>query len=114
MVPIPAPEALHERCMGPHAVVEDLEVVNAAGVGNPVEDPVMGWEERLVRLPMGVRGRRDGEAERERRGDREQIAGSGAPGHALTVSRPGSKLAGPCGTTAEKSLWKEGVGATAA
>src|SRR3954447_9289403 len=99
MLPIPAPEALHERGVRPHAVVEDLEVVNAAGVGNPVEDPVMGWEERLVTLPMGVRGRRDGEGERERRGDREQIAGSRASGHALTISRPGSKLAGTCCTT---------------
>src|SRR4051794_18616737 len=94
MLPIPAPEALHERCMGPHAVVEDLEVVNAAGVGNPVEDPVMGWEERLVTLPVGLAGRRDGKGDAERGSDREQTASSRASGHAPTISRPGSNLAG--------------------
>src|SRR4051812_31376294 len=40
----------------PHAVVEDLEVVDAVRIGHPVEDAVVGREEGIVWLPAGRGG----------------------------------------------------------
>src|SRR3954447_20466045 len=88
MLPVPVPEALHERRMGAHAMVEDLEVANAARVGDPVEDPVMGWEERLVTLPVGLGGRRKGEGGGDQDGDQDEMPRGVVLGHALTISRP--------------------------
>jgi hypothetical protein len=57
--------------MGPDAFVEDVEVLDAAGVGDSVEDLVMRRDERLVALAVGLGGRGHCESDTEACGDRE-------------------------------------------
>ena len=83
----PAPEALEQRGVRAHAVVEDVEVVDAVRIGHAVEDAVVGWEEGVVSRPAGRGGGRKGEDRADCDRDRDEMPSGQALGHALTISR---------------------------
>jgi hypothetical protein len=57
--------------MGPDAFVEDVEVLDAPGIRDSVEDLVMRRHERLVALAVGLGGRGHCESDTQACGDRE-------------------------------------------
>ena len=85
----PAPEALEQRGVRAHAVVEDVEVVDAVRIGHSVEDAVVGWEEGVVSRPAGRRRRPEGRGPRRlrwRSGRDAEWPGARARADYLTVT----------------------------